>query len=112
MIFNQVLEKLPCRTLHSETPQSEQLSERLGHPPPRPRQPRALALAPQLEPRQLALALQLEPRQLDQEEVHRVKYPFIICKNKLNRRQTHCLECIKDVALHIVKHSREYETGK
>ena len=107
----------------SEPLRSELLSEPLGRPPRRP-QPRG----------RLALEQQLGWGQV---VVRRVMNPFILVGYKLNlnlppqaevrrhrlttrdaprlplglsnRRQTHCLECIKDVALDVEEHSREYE---
>ena len=135
----------------SETPQSELLSEPLGHPPrhqpleSRARAPARLERAPGPAPEQLGQLARARGRRLRQarEAVGSDRFPFILVGDKLNLnlppqaevrrdggqpetrtsrfatwtraplglncRQTHCLECIKDVALDVEEHSREYE---
>ena len=116
----------PAPGWRSETPQSERLSEPLGHPPrPQPRGPRARAperlerargpaqapgrleqaRGPARAPGRLGQALE---QRLEQ-ALERDRIPFILVGDNLNCRQTHCLECIKDVALDVEEHSREYE---
>jgi hypothetical protein len=102
----------------SETPRSELLSEPLGRPrhhrrdqerPQPPEQPAPEQPAPeQPAPEQLGQARGRRLRQA-REAVGSDRFPFILVGDKLNRRQPHCLECIKDVALDVEEHSREYE---
>jgi hypothetical protein len=114
MTFRTSLERHwePVPEWRSATPQSEPLSEPLGHPPRhQPREQAQGRLERAREPARGRLERargRLEQR-LEREQVDHVRNPFILVVDKLNRRQTHCLECIKDVALDVEEHSREYE---
>lgn len=102
------------RATRSVTPRSELLSEPLGRPH------RPLPLRPQLpgRPERAREPARERPAQGPAREQRLVRglvavgsdrFPFILVVDKLNCGKTHCLECIKDVALDVEEHSREYE---